>query len=170
MIEIRQVTGRARQLYSDIKKRSEPTFWKNGRLKGRMRWAGVTVPYTSDEFAAWLLATIGCSAFLCPYCNAPLDALSMTLDHDYPLHGGGDNSFGNLVPCCSDCNTLKGKMPGAQYMLFRKLLRQLSPAAEADVLQRLRSGAKGMRLAQQLRAGQIEKSKPALVASVEEPF
>jgi hypothetical protein len=91
----------------------------------------------------------------------------MTLDHDIPLHGGGTNEFPNLVPCCADCNTIKGKLTGAQYLLFRKLLRQLPPKAEADILQRLRSGAMGMRLSQELRAS---KKKPPMVRAIEEAF
>jgi 5-methylcytosine-specific restriction endonuclease McrA len=169
MIETRQVMARARQLYSDLKRRSAPTYWKNGRLAGRMRWPGAPIPYTSDEFAAWIMRRVGCQAFLCPYCNAPLDVLSMVLDHDTPLHGGGTNDFENLVPCCADCNTIKGKVVGEQYHFFRQLMRKLHPSAETDILSRLRSGAMGQRLAQQLRAGKSAKQKPALVRS-EEPF
>lgn len=169
MIEPKQIIKCARTLYGHIKERSAPTYWKSGRMKGRMKWPGVEVPYTSDEFATWLLTTVGCQAFLCPYCNAPLDVLSMTMDHDRPLKGGGTNEFGNLVPCCADCNTLKGKMNSANYLKFRLLLRELDPFAEADVLQRLRSGAMGMRLSQQMRAEQARKNGPALVA-VEDDF
>lgn len=168
MIEPRDVTKRASKLFYDIKRRSEPKYWKNGRLAGRVRHPGVPVPYMSESFASWLLAKIGCNAFLCPYCNAPLDVFSMTLDHDVPLGAGGTNETDNLVPCCSDCNTLKGKMTGEQYLLFRRLMRQLHPAAEADVLQRLRSGAMGMRLSQQMRA-QKSKQKPSVVMA-DEPF
>ncbi len=171
MIDPKQVISRARTLYSDVKKRSAPTYWKTGRFKGRVRWAGVPVPYSSDEFAAWLLKSVGCQAFLCPYCQAPLDALSMTLDHGTPLHGGGTNDFDNLVPSCSDCNNVKGKLDYASYLLFRKLLRQLPPPAEADVLRRLRSGAMGMRLSQQMRAAKSGSSrKPAAAMADDEPF
>jgi 5-methylcytosine-specific restriction endonuclease McrA len=170
VIEPKQVRQRASKLYYDIKRRSEPKLWKNGRLKGRTRWAGVPVPYSSEAFATWLLTEIGCNAFLCPYCKAPIDVLSMTLDHDVALHSGGTNEFNNLVACCADCNTLKGKLTGDQYRDFRALLRlNLDPAAEAEILQRLRSGAMGMRLSQQMRAQKANKLQPSLATS-DEPF
>jgi 5-methylcytosine-specific restriction endonuclease McrA len=166
VIEPKQVRERASKLYYDIKRRSEPKLWKTGRLRGRTRWAGVPVPYSSDDFAAWLMQTIGCNAFPCPYCGAPLDVLSMVLDHDVPLHSGGTNEFSNLVPTCRDDNELKGSMTGADYRIFRRLIRQLSPPGEADVVKRLRFGLHGMRLSQQMRA-QKSKQKPLMV---EEPF
>jgi 5-methylcytosine-specific restriction endonuclease McrA len=163
MIEPKQVRERASKLFYDIKRRSAPKLWKAGKRAGRVRWHGVPVPYTSDEFATWLLDKIGCNAFLCPYCNAPLDVLSMTLDHDFPLAAGGDNSFGNLVPCCSDCNGLKHTLTGDEYLMLRKALRNLPPKIEANVLARLRAGALGQRMLWQQSA-----KKPA--ALVEEPF
>jgi 5-methylcytosine-specific restriction endonuclease McrA len=169
MIEPKQVRERAQKLYSDIKRRSQPKLWKAGRMAGRVRWPGVDVPYTSDEFATWLLTEVGCNAFLCPYCSAPLDVLSMTLDHDFPLACGGSNETRNLVPCCRDCNELKGKMTGKEYMLFRDLMRKLSPAAEGDVLQRLRFGLNGMRASQRSHAEKKRKLQPSLVTS-DEPF
>lgn len=151
MISEKQFRARASKLYSSIKARSKPTYWKKGRMKGRMRWQGTPVPHTSEEFLAWLRERVGLNAFLCPYCNAPLDVLSMSLDHNIALKAGGSNCFINLVPCCGDCNNLKSKLTGQDYMQFRSLMRQLSPAAEANILQRLRSGAMGMRLSQQAR-------------------
>jgi 5-methylcytosine-specific restriction endonuclease McrA len=170
MIEPKQVRVRASKLFYDITRRSEPKLWKSGRMKGRVRWPGMPVPYTSDEFATWLLTEIGCSAFLCPYCNAPLDVLSMTLDHDFPLKCGGSNEFRNLVPCCRDCNELKGKMTGKEYMLFRDLMRKMSPAAEGDVLQRLRFGLNGMRASQRSHAEKHAKQKSPTVQAIEEAF
>jgi len=163
MIEPRQVIARARKLYADLKKRSAPTYWKNGRLAGRMRWPGVPVPYTSDEFAAWLMDRVGVQAFLCPYCNAPLDVLSMVLDHNVPLKGGGGNETSNLVPCCADCNGLKHKLTGQEYLGFRSKLRELPANVEANILSRLRAGALGQRMMWEKGA----KNKSALVAAEE---
>jgi hypothetical protein len=59
-------------------------------------------------------------------------------------------------------------MTGNEYRLFRKLMQQLPPAAESDVLQRLRSGAMGMRLSQQMRAQKAGKHKPSLAMSDEQ--
>jgi 5-methylcytosine-specific restriction endonuclease McrA len=165
VIEPKQVRERASKLYYDIKRRSAPTYWKNGRMAGRMKWPGAPVPYSSETFATWLLTEIGCNAFLCPYCNAPLDVLSMTLDHSTPLAIGGDNEFSNLIPCCGDCNGLKHKLTGQEYLALRLALRTLPPNVEANVLARLRAGALGQRLLWEKQS----KKKPALVTS-EEPF
>lgn len=125
--------------------------------------------YSSDDFAAWLLETIGCNAFLCPYCKAPLDALSMTLDHDIPLHSGGDNEKTNIVFCCADCNNLKGELPSQQYLAFREMLRALGAVVEANILSRLRAGEMGKRLSQQMRAEQAKKAGPKALPKVVPP-
>lgn len=163
MIEPRQVRERASKLFYDIKRRSQPKVWQSGRLKGRVRWPGVPVPYSSEEFAAWMMDRFGCNAFLCTYCPEPIDALSMALDHDVPLAYGGTNEFSNLLPACRDDNELKGAMTGTDYLLFRRMLRDMTPAGEADVKKRLRYGLTGMRMSQQLRAkkNKIEANQEA---------
>lgn len=168
MIELRQVRERASKLYYDIKKRSEPRLGKSGRREGKIIRPAIPVPYSSEQFATWLLQTVGCNAFLCPYCNAPLDVLSMTLDHGIPIAMGGGNDFPNLVPCCADCNTLKGKLTGDQYRDFRSIMRaNMDPAAEAEILARLRAGALGQRLLWQKSA---EKKSKSSVVTIDEPF
>jgi 5-methylcytosine-specific restriction endonuclease McrA len=171
MIEPKQVRERAQKLYSDMKRRSQPTYWQSGPRRGRIMWPGAQLPsYSSDVFASWLLTEIGCNAFLCPYCSAPLDVISMTLDHDIPLKKGGDNEISNLVFCCSDCNELKGAMTGKGYRLFRAMLLELSESDAADLLKRLRYGLSGMRVAQQSHKNKkIKAQQPSLVTS-DEPF
>lgn len=153
MIEEKQIRVRASKLYYDINRR------------GAKAKIPVQTPYSSEAFATWLLATIGCNAFLCPYCNAPLDALSMTLDHGLPLARGGDNKFSNLVPCCEDCNKLKHKLTGDEYLALREKLRELPPHVEANVLGRLRTGGLGQKMMWQKAANK----KPSLLKS-DEPF
>lgn len=176
MIDPKQLRDRATQLYSDLKKRSRPTYWQSGPRQGKILWPGEDVPYSSEEFAAWLLKAVGYNAFPCPYCNAPLDVLSMVLDHDVALKKGGTNEFSNFKPCCRDCNELKGAMTAKDYVLFRAMLRQLSPAGESDLLKRLRFGLTGMRMSQQANAEKKSagskrpaKRRPALAKSAE-PF
>jgi hypothetical protein len=41
----------------------------------------------------------------CQYCGA---TNHLTIDHIIPRSKGGDNSWFNLVVCCSHCNTKKG--------------------------------------------------------------
>jgi hypothetical protein len=49
--------------------------------------------------------------FRCHYCKRHKEELplgvSLTLDHKVPYADGGDDSFGNLVAACSDCNNGK---------------------------------------------------------------
>lgn len=60
----------------------------------------------------------------CWYCGDRLDEWGWTIDHVIPLNGEKDvihidrRANENLVPCCSDCNTMK-----ANYSLeyFREL-------------------------------------------------
>lgn len=164
MIEPRHVRERASKLFYDIKRRSEPRLWKSGPRVGKIIRPAIPVPYSSEAFATWLLETVGCRAFLCPYCNAPLDVFTMTLDHGIPISIGGTNEFDNLVPCCADCNKLKHSLTGEQYLELRRKLRELHPAIEANVLARLRAAALGQTLLWQKNA---KKPQPSLVTSDE---
>ena len=47
-------------------------------------------------------------AYRCVYCAVIFPDDQLTLDHVQPLVKGGDNSPGNLVTACADCNTRKG--------------------------------------------------------------
>lgn len=47
---------------------------------------------------------------VCAYCKTTLDDYSRTVDHLYPKSRGGKLSNSNKVPCCGDCNKLKGNM------------------------------------------------------------
>lgn len=44
----------------------------------------------------------------CFYCGASGDTVLMTVDHIIPVSAGGTDDDGNLVACCSPCNTQKG--------------------------------------------------------------
>lgn len=169
MIEPRQIRDVATTMLKHLRERSKPTYGKNGRMRGKLVKCEVPVPFDLDLLYAWLIAKYGPNAFLCPYCNAPLDVLSATLDHDIPLRPGG-NELTNLLLCCADCNGLKHKLTAAEYLEFRRKMRELPAHVEANILQRLRNGAMGMRMAQQLRAGKIGPTQPALPAPQEEPF
>lgn len=45
--------------------------------------------------------------YRCVYCSHVFPVEELTLDHVQPRVKGGDHSEGNLVACCSDCNTAK---------------------------------------------------------------
>jgi hypothetical protein len=52
----------------------------------------------------------GVDLSVCAYCKTQLDDYSRTVDHLYPKSRGGKLSNENKVPCCGDCNKLKGNM------------------------------------------------------------
>ena len=44
----------------------------------------------------------------CAYCGTPITMREMQIDHVTALDRGGDNSLGNLLPSCRQCNFYKG--------------------------------------------------------------
>lgn len=129
-----------------MKKRFAAKYWKSGRRKGRVREPGRELPFDKDEFRAWLSRRIGFQAMPCPYCGAPIDVLSLYLDHDIPVNRGGSLSLKNLSPLCRDCNTVKGELTGREFRALLDGLRTFHPAAQKDIMRRLRAGAMGVRL------------------------
>lgn len=50
----------------------------------------------------------------CTYCEVIFE--SLTLDHFHPVSKGGDGSIGNMVPCCSSCNSSKKDRDGPEWI------------------------------------------------------
>jgi hypothetical protein len=59
----------------------------------------------------------------CVYCGLPFPAHELTLDHVEPKMRGGDDSEGNLVSCCRDCNRSKAGLAAWQYLSSRPDVR-----------------------------------------------
>lgn len=57
----------------------------------------------------------GVNLDVCAYCKRTLDAYSFTTDHLYPKSRGGKLSNDNKVPCCGDCNKMKGNMSITEF-------------------------------------------------------
>jgi hypothetical protein len=68
------------------------------------------------------------------YCGITHPADELTLDHVEPRMRGGDDSEGNLVACCLDCNRLKGGAAAWSFLSRRPDLRAnfLQAAAQGD--------------------------------------
>ena len=50
--------------------------------------------------------------FRCVYCGKSTeDSVKLTLDHILPVSKGGGHSAGNLLTCCSPCNSARGAQP-----------------------------------------------------------
>jgi hypothetical protein len=67
--------------------------------------------------------------FRCVYCGGAFAAADLTLDHVEPRMRGGDDSEGNLVACCRDCNRLKGGLAAWSFLERRPDLRSNFMAA-----------------------------------------
>lgn len=59
----------------------------------------------------------------CVYCGVSGPGVALTLDHVEPRVKGGDASEGNLVTCCTGCNTLKGGAAAWAFLARRADLR-----------------------------------------------
>jgi 5-methylcytosine-specific restriction endonuclease McrA len=61
---------------------------------------------------------------ICIYCRKEIsdnwrDDNYISIDHFIPKALGGGDEFTNLAPCCRQCNSKKGDMHPAQYMIDR---------------------------------------------------
>ena len=66
----------------------------------------------------------------CVYCGSKKN---LTIDHVIPKSRGGDNSWSNLVTCCSPCNRRKGnKTPEEANMKMK--IRPYEPTLFSDVI------------------------------------
>lgn len=107
--------GYCRPCWSEWKKsyrHTHPTrdaAWKGKRLERMVAQADGTV---TDGALRQLFA----AAKRCPYCNAKLTAGVKSLDHVTPLVLGGEHSMRNLVVCCLNCNTRKGRQSLGQWL------------------------------------------------------
>jgi 5-methylcytosine-specific restriction endonuclease McrA len=77
----------------------------------------------------------------CSYCSLPM-AWDVSIDHKIAISRGGRHQLANLAVCCSRCNQAKGLLTDEEFVQLRELLKVFHPAAQQDVLCRLRAGGK----------------------------
>lgn len=70
---------------------------------------------------AWEMASLRDRIFArdghrCVYCAGVYPPERLSLDHVQPRLRGGDNSEGNLVTACKECNTTKGSLPAWAWL------------------------------------------------------
>lgn len=142
--EFREITARK---YAKMRWRAKPRYYTRGRLKGHVRVPERTIPFTLDQFRAWVMEQMGHNARQCFYCPRLIDVLHFEPDHFHPLELGGSFGLENLVPACEDCNNMKGAMPGDDFQAFMELANnKISQAGRDDLFKRVRAGAMGIRL------------------------
>jgi hypothetical protein len=138
---------RVHGIYSAMTKRFGPKYWKSGKREGSLREPGQNLPFGELELLAWMEERFpGGSAHSCPFCRVPIDAFICTLDHAIPISRGGLIGLVNIDPVCPLCNALKGEMTPIEYRSFLDWMEEQHPAAQADIVKRLRTGGMGMRL------------------------
>jgi hypothetical protein len=109
------------------------------------------LPFTRDEFTLWLWRAMGggsgpsadaLKAQMCAYgCNRPVDILSISIDHRVPRAQGGSYALENLLPCCKDCNILKGNMTEAGFRMLMEIGRQMGARDWQCIQESIRNGA-----------------------------
>lgn len=104
--------------------------------KQRAKQLGQALDYGLDD----LIALVSDSP-QCAYCKMPL-GLDVSIDHQAPIARGGSLGLWNLVACCRPCNKAKGQLSRPEFEQLLELLKDFHPAAQQDVLRRLRAGGK----------------------------
>lgn len=110
MISPEQFENRVTALYNSQKAMAAPKKWKSGKRAGSIRRPAMPIYFSKKELQLWLWRTVGLNAVQCPYCRAPIDILSLTLDHVQPRSAGGEFTLKNTQVCCKDCNERKGNL------------------------------------------------------------
>jgi 5-methylcytosine-specific restriction endonuclease McrA len=80
------------------------------------------LPFSRQEFRAWLWKQVGLGASLCPYCRTPIDILSLEIDHSIPVRRGGSPGLDNQKPTCKRCNTIKGELTHDEFAALVQFL------------------------------------------------
>jgi 5-methylcytosine-specific restriction endonuclease McrA len=124
VIDIDQYRKRVAKLFSNDRDR-----WRRKLEKGLPKGVKLNLapdavlPYTQREFENWLWSKIQLQAILCPYCSAPIDILSMELDHKVPVRRGGDMNFENRECICRRCNQAKQDFTDTEFLLIVEFMR-----------------------------------------------
>jgi 5-methylcytosine-specific restriction endonuclease McrA len=119
MIDMDQYRKRVAKLYAD-----ERTRWRRVLEKGVPKNVKLdlrpdqVLPFTQAEFGKWLWTQIQLNATPCPYCRAPIDILSMELDHKTPFRRRGGPELSNKHCICRKCNGSKGDFTHEEYLLI----------------------------------------------------
>lgn len=77
--------------------------------------------------------------YRCVYCGRADPDVELSVDHVEPRMRGGDNSGGNLVTACVECNRQKGGQAAWSYLQDREDERRSFLARAGYVWPRLRA-------------------------------
>lgn len=128
--------------------------------RGQIIRRGREIPYSLEQFRTFVRGHFPPDPYNawetnCRYCSGIVSLGRVVWDHEVPLARGGALGLSNLVACCSDCNSVKGKLVAAEFRALMEGLRTFPEAARNDILGRLRGQMRWM--------GNRPKQKPTEV-------
>lgn len=144
MLDVEIFKDRVTALWESQKRMAAPRKWKSGKRAGVVRKPASVILFTKQDLERWLWRTVGLNAIRCPYCNAPIDILALTLDHIEPRSIGGQFALDNMQPICHDCQERKGNLTHEAYAnLMRFASSELSAYDQGILLARLKAAHHG---------------------------
>src|ERR1700679_1511214 len=130
---------RARSLYSGMQSRLKERKWKSGRNEGKVRVEKREVPYTLEQFKAWLRVVLEDSPH-CEYCGIAISITTISPDHAKPMKRGGSLELKNLRGCCQSCQNGKADLLPGEWMFLLKCVATMPEPARVSIMRRLRGG------------------------------
>lgn len=143
MLTIEVFRERVTALWDSQKRMAAPRKWKSGRRAGMVRHEGAAIQFTKEQLQRWLWERVGLNAIACPYCHAPIDIVSLTLDHIVPRSLGGEFALSNMEPICEDCNAAKGDLSKPAFVALLGFAHTLSAYDQSTLIKRLRAAHHG---------------------------
>lgn len=160
-----QFKERARSLYESLRSRTREKKNKNGRITRK----GYELPFSMEEFRAWLLATFHSedAPIQDKYTGEWITLYTCSMDHEIPLRRGGSPGLENLCPLAPANNNCKGKLTPDEFRFFRQCMHDMAArfgnTPVADITSRME---KATALAQQVNRfvarANTQKAQPSM--------
>lgn len=136
---------RSISVYNGMKERFGDQFFKHGKRKGQLRKAGRSIPFTLEQFRAWLHGQLDWMELLgekerpkCEYCEVEVTIQNCGIDHVESVSRGGSLGLENLsARICQRCNQRKGELSRVAFKALYDFVRQLPEADRLNILNRL---------------------------------
>jgi hypothetical protein len=123
MLTVDDFKTRVKALWRSQQNMAAAKKWKTGKHAGTIRVPAAPIEFTEYQFGEWLWKKVGLNAIQCPYCNAPIDVLSLTVDHITPRSAGGHFELPNMQCICVPCNERKGNFSAQAYDAILQFMR-----------------------------------------------
>lgn len=128
---------RSKRLYDGLASRLKERKWKSGKKFGEVRVAKRELPFTIEQFRAWLTVVLEDTPW-CTYCREPISITTISPDHAIPMSRNGSLGLDNLRECCDDCNRCKGNLLPGEFKALMDGLKSFTQDGRRDVIRRLK--------------------------------